>query len=117
MKLYIVIDIIHLCEKPDSVDFPRKNHQVFSNDDSINGNRNFRSQKFVRLGHVQNFNKTRHFSFSVYLSFVWDFEDAQVFYSEMKLYIVIDIIHLCEKPDSVDFPRKNHQVFLYKNVF
>ena len=68
--------------------------------------------KIVRLGPVQNFNKTGHLSFSVYLSFVWDFEDAQVFYSEMKLYIVIHIIHLCEKPDSVGFPRKKHQIFL-----
>ena len=44
----------------------------FSNDDPIDGssmdhrwpidgNRNFRSQKFVRLGHVQNFNKTFKF--------------------------------------------------------
>ena len=30
----------------------------FSNVDPIDGNRNFPSQKFVRLGHVQNFNKT-----------------------------------------------------------
>ena len=26
-----------------------------------------------------------------------------------ELYIVIHIIYLCEKPDSVDFPRKKHQ--------
>ena len=44
--------------------------------------------------------KSRHLSFSVYLSFVWNFEDAQIFHSEMKLYIVIHIIYLCEKPDS-----------------
>ena len=31
---------------------------------------------------------SRHSSFSVYLSFVWDFEDARIFYSEMWLYIV-----------------------------
>ena len=29
----------------------------------------------------------------------------------MKLYIVIHIIYLCEKPDSVDFPRKNSKFF------
>ena len=55
---------------------------------------------------------SRHSRFSVYLSFVWDFENAQIFYSEMKLYIVIHIIYLCEKPDSGDFPMKKHQIFL-----
>ena len=54
--------------------------------------------------------KSRHLSFSVYLSFVWNLEDAQIFHSEMKLYIVVHIIYLCEKPDSVDFPRKKHQI-------
>ena len=49
------------------------------------------------------------FSFSQFK--LWDFEGAQIFYSEMKLYIVIHIIYLCEKPDSVDFPRKKHQIF------
>ena len=34
-----------------------------------------------------------------------------LFYSEMKLNIIFDIIYLREKPDSVDFPRKKHQVF------
>ena len=85
----------------------------------IDGNRNFRSQKFVRLGRVQNFNKTLAIwvFHSVYLNFVWDFEGAQTFYSEMKLYIVIHIIYLCEKPDSVDFPREKPQIFWYKDVF
>ena len=53
-----------------------------------------------------------HLGFSVYLSFVWNFEDAQIFYSGMKLYIVIHIVYLCEKRDSVDFPRKKHQIFV-----
>ena len=35
----------------------------------------------------------------------------------MKLYIVIHIIYLCEKPDSVDFPRKNPKFFDTKTVF
>ena len=60
---------------------------------------------------------SRHSSFSVYLSFVWDFEDAQIFYSEMKLYIVIHIIYLCEKPDSVDLPRKKTKFFDAKTYF
>ena len=86
---------------------------------TIDGNRNFPSQKFVRLGHVQNFNRTLAFQVfhSVNLNFVWDFEGAQIFYSEMKLYIVIHIIYLCEKPDSVDFPRKNPQFFDTKTYF
>ena len=75
------------------------------------GIENFDHKNSFDFGHVQNFNKTRHLNFSVYLSFVWDFVDAQVFYSEMKLYIVIHILHHCEKPDSVDFPRKKHQTF------
>ena len=53
---------------------------------------------------------SRHLRFSVYLGFVWDFEDAQIFYSEMKLDIVIHIIYLCEKPESVDFPRKQLKI-------
>ena len=57
------------------------------------------------------FHKSRHLSFSVYLSFVWNFEGAQIFYSEMTFYVVIHIIYLCEKPDSVHFPRKKHQIF------
>ena len=60
---------------------------------------------------------SRHLNFSVYLSFVWDFEDAQIFCLEMKLYIIIHIIYLCEKPDSVDFPRKKHQIFYTKTYF
>ena len=54
---------------------------------------------------------SRHLSFSVYLSFARNFEDAQIFHSEMKLYIVVHIIYLCEKPVSVDFPRKNTKFF------
>ena len=57
---------------------------------------------------------SRHSSFSVYLNFGWDFEDAQTLYSEMKLYIVIHIIYLCKKPDSVDFPRKKQQILRVK---
>ena len=49
---------------------------------------------------------SRRSSFSVFLSFVWNFEDAQILYSEMKLYIVIYIIYLREKPESVDFQGK-----------
>ena len=35
----------------------------------------------------------------------------------MKLYIVIHIIYLCEKPDSVYFPRKNPKFFYTKTYF
>ena len=35
----------------------------------------------------------------------------------MKLYIVIHIIYLCEKPDSVDFSRKNPKFFDTKTYF
>ena len=42
---------------------------------------------------------------------LWDFEDAQILYSGMKLYIVIHVIYLCAKPVSVDFPRKNTKKF------
>ena len=48
----------------------------------------------------------RHLSFSVYLSFVWNLEDTQIFHSEMKFYIVIHIIYFCEKPDSVDLSKE-----------
>ena len=34
-----------------------------------------------------------------------------------EVYIVVHIIYLCEKPDSVDFSRKKHQIVLYKYVF
>ena len=40
-----------------------------------------------------------------------------MFYSEMKLYIVIHIIYLCEKPDSVDFPRKTSKFFDINTYF
>ena len=34
----------------------------------------------------------------------------------MKFYIVIHIIYLCEKPDSVDFPRKKQQHLIQKRI-
>ena len=55
--------------------------------------------------------KLSPFKFFSLFIFVWEFEDAQIFYSEMKLYIVIHNIYLCEKLDYVDFPRKKHQFF------
>ena len=79
-------------------------------DDPSMGIEIFDHKKSFDLAMFRISEKTRHLSFSVYLSFVWDFEDDQIFYSEMKLYIVIHIIHLCEKPDSNDFPRKKHEI-------
>ena len=40
-----------------------------------------------------------------------------IFYSEMKIYIVIHFVYLCDKPDSVDFPWKKHQFFYTKPYF
>ena len=54
---------------------------------------------------------TKLLPFKFFSLFKRCFEDAQILYSEMKLYIVIHIIYLCEKPVSVDFPRKKHQIF------
>ena len=34
----------------------------------------------------------------------------------MKLYIVIHIIYLCKKPDSVDFPRKTPKFLIQKRT-
>ena len=56
------------------------------------------------------------FSFSQF-KLCLGFRGCPKIFSEVKLYIVIHIIYLCGKPDSVDFPRKNPQFFDTKTYF
>ena len=63
------------------------------------------------LGMFKISTKLSPFKFFSLFKLCLGFRDAQIFYTEMKLYIVIHIIYLCGKPDSVDFPRKKHPIF------
>ena len=57
--------------------------------------------------------KLSPYKFFSLFKFCWGFfYICQIFYSEMKLYIIIHIIYFCEKLDSVNFPRKKQQIFL-----
>ena len=86
MKLYTVIHVIYLCEKPDSVDFPMKTP-------------NFLIQKRilrVKFLHISDL-------FSSYKKMVFSAMEARF----RRIFIRIIAI----LPGFSDFPKKNFQIF------